>query len=128
MIHRIAIAACVVLAACGPKEEKASQVVARVNGAEITIHQVNYQLSRNKNMAPEAAEAARKDVLDKLVTQELLLQRVASQKLDKSIFGVQAIEAAKREALVRVYMDRIMFEHSLQPAPGDLHAYFVEHP
>jgi EpsD family peptidyl-prolyl cis-trans isomerase len=128
MIGRVAIAACLALVACGEKQDKATQVAARVNGKEITIHQINYLLSRNKGIAPDASETAKREILDKLVAQELLLQKVESQKLDKTVFGVQAVEAAKREALVRVYMDQIMAEHSLQPSRGEVHDYFTSHP
>jgi hypothetical protein len=79
------------IAGCGKKENTASkqsndQVVAKVNGEEITIHQVNFQLSRMGQMSQEQAKLASKQVLANLVTQEMLKDQLLAQAyLQKTI-------------------------------------------
>ncbi|MFN3618611.1 MAG: hypothetical protein ACK4TS_11615, partial [Aquabacterium sp.] len=51
------------LAACGDKSEsggeaKATQAAARVNGDEITVHQINQILQRQQGITPEQTDAA----------------------------------------------------------------------
>ena len=45
---------------------KASQAAARVNGDEITVHQINMVLERQPNIRPEQAEAASRQILEGL--------------------------------------------------------------
>ena len=65
-----------VLNGCNKKEHTGSkklndQVVAKVNGDEITIYQVNFQLGRMGQMNEAQAKLAAKQVLTSLVEQLL---------------------------------------------------------
>ena len=74
------------LAGCGHKSEGgATQVVAKVNGDEISIHQVNFQLARLGALDKEKSKLAAKEVLSKLVNQELLKQKAVEAKLDRDL-------------------------------------------
>src|SRR5512146_2004707 len=91
------------LAACGSKdvEKPASQIAAKVNSGEISVHQLNYVLTRTgaSSASPEAAPKIRREVLDKLVDQELAVEQALEKKLDRSPEVVMAIESARREIL-----------------------------
>ena len=86
------------LAGCGgggDKGEKASQTAAKVNKEEITVHQINFVLQQQRGLKPEQAEAASKQILERLIDQELALQKALEQKLDREPRVVQQIEAAR---------------------------------
>lgn len=103
----LAALAAVLLAACGDKQEVTTQVAARVNKEEISVHQINNLLSRVGNLPPEQAKVASRQALDSLVDQELLVQKALEKKLDREKKTMQAIEAARRDILARSYMESI---------------------
>lgn len=107
----IALSAVCGLVACGNKgtetKKPATQVAARVNKEEISIHQINNILSRAGNVRPEQAKQAGKQILDKLIEQELLVQQAVEKKLDRDPRVMQAIEASKREILSRAYLEQV---------------------
>ncbi len=74
----LVVASAFVLAGCGDKKGKmASQTAVKVNKEEITVHQINFVLQQQRGLKPEQAEAASKQILERLIDQELALQRPA---------------------------------------------------
>jgi EpsD family peptidyl-prolyl cis-trans isomerase len=127
-----AIAAAVVallLVGCGggDKSDKASQTAARVNKEEITVHQINFVLQRQQGLKPEQAEAASKQVLERLIEQELAVQQAQELKLDRDPRVVSQIEAAKREIIARAYVERIG-EAVAKPTNEEIAAYYNDKP
>ncbi len=123
-----AVAAAVLLAACGgDKGEKASQTAAKVNKEEITVHQINFVLQRQQGLKPEQAEAASRQVLERLIDQELAVQKAQEQKLDRDPRVVQQIEAAKREIIARAYVERIG-ESVAKPTNEEIAKYYNDKP
>ena len=114
---------------CGKKEDAkaATQVAARVNADEITVHQVNYVLARSQNVTPEVAAQAKRDILDRLIDQHLARQKAIENKLDRSPNVMQAIEAAKSEILARAYLEQIAAAIP-KTAPWETQKYYKEHP
>lgn len=123
-----ALVAAALLAACGgDKGDKASQTAAKVNKEEITVHQINFVLQRQPGLKPEQAEAASRQVLERLIDQELAVQKAEEQKLDRDPRVVQQIEAAKREIIARAYVERVG-ESVAKPASEEISKYYVEKP
>lgn len=125
-----AAVAVVLLSACGggdKKSDKASQTAAKVNKEEITVHQINYVLQRQQGLKPEQAEAASKQVLERLIEQELAVQKAQEMKLDRDPRVVQQIEAAKREIVARAYVERIG-EAVAKPSAEEVAKYYNEKP
>jgi EpsD family peptidyl-prolyl cis-trans isomerase len=124
-----AVAVATLLAACGggDKGEKASQTAAKVNKEEITVHQINFVLQRQPNLKPEQAEVASRQVLERLIDQELALQKAEEQKLDRDPRVVQQIEAAKREIIARAYVERVG-ESAAKPTAEEIAKYYAEKP
>jgi len=117
---------------CGKNDDAtdpkiATQVAARVNGDEITVHQVNDVLARNPNIAPEFANQAKGEILDRLIDQQLTKQKAIENKLDRSPKVMRAIEAAKSEILARAYQEQIA-ESLPRPVPVEVHEYYKQHP
>jgi EpsD family peptidyl-prolyl cis-trans isomerase len=89
------------LAACDRSGEIAvnGQVIARVNGREITAHQFNTasRLFSDETDAP----IARQTVLNRLVDRELAAQQAISDKLDRRPEVLMELEEARRNVLVQ---------------------------
>ncbi len=123
-----AVAVAALLVACGgDKGEKASQTAAKVNKEEVTVHQINFVLQRQPGLKPEQAEAASRQVLERLIDQELAVQKAEEQKLDRDPRVVQQIEAAKREIIARAYVDRVG-EGAAKPTSEEIAKYYADKP
>jgi hypothetical protein len=103
-----AVAVAVLLVGCGEKKDKvASQTAAKVNKDEITVHQINFVLQQQRNIRPEQTDAASKQILERLVDQQLALQKADELKIDRDPRVVQQLEAAKREIVARAYLEKV---------------------
>ena len=126
----IALAATLVLlAGCGDKkkEASASQTAAKVNKEEITVHQINFVLQQQRGLQQSQAEAASKQILERLIDQELAVQKAEELKLDRDPRVVQQIEAAKREIIARAYVDKTG-EAASKPTDAEIKAYYDSKP
>ena len=119
------------LSACGNKEDKkvATQVAAKVGSEEISVHQINQVLSRTTtaNATPQAAQVLRKDVLEKLIDQQLAVDQALENKLHRSPEVMAQIEAARREVLARAYIQQLTAALP-KPTPEEIKKYYIEHP
>jgi EpsD family peptidyl-prolyl cis-trans isomerase len=119
------------LVACGSKDEKktASQLAAKVGSAEISVHQINQVLSRTNASAtsPEAAKAMSREVLEKLIDQQLAIEQATENKLDRTPDVLSQIEASRREIIARAYLQKIA---AAQPKPSveEVKKYFADYP
>lgn len=122
------VCALVILTGCGGKKDKpASQTAAKVNKQEITVHQINFVLQQQRGLKPEQTEAASRQVLERLVDQELALQKAEDMKLDRDPRVQQQMEAARREIIARAYFDRIS-DGVAKPTPEEVQKYYDEKP
>lgn len=134
-LHRFVLSAAVLalagsvllVAGCGDKKEKASQTAAKVNRDEITVHQINYVLQQQRALKPEQAESAGKQILERLIDQQLALQKADELKIDRDPRVVQQLESAKREILARAYLEKVG-EAAPKPTPEEIHKYYEEKP
>jgi EpsD family peptidyl-prolyl cis-trans isomerase len=116
------------LASCGGDgKPAATQVAARVNAEEISVHQINHALSRAQGLTAEQATQAGKLVLERLIEQELLVQQAVDRKLDRDPRVLQALEASRREILARAYLDSVTAD-SARPDAGEVRKYFEDNP
>jgi EpsD family peptidyl-prolyl cis-trans isomerase len=122
------VSAAVVLSACGEKKDRpASQTAVKVNSDEITVHQINFVLQQQRNLRPEQADAASKQILERLIDQQLALQQANEMKLDRDPRVVQQLEAMRREVLARAYVERVG-EAASRPTPEEIAAYYRDKP
>ncbi len=123
-----AVVAATLLAACGGGSgAKASQTAAKVNKEEITVHQINFVLQRQPNVKPEQADAASRQILERLIDQELAVQKAQDLKLDRDPRVVQQIETAKREIIARAYADHLG-ETVTKPSEQEIRQYYNDKP
>jgi EpsD family peptidyl-prolyl cis-trans isomerase len=111
----------------GNKDKPASQTAAKVNKEEITVHQINLVLGQQRALPPEQAASASGQVLERLIDQELALQKAGEQKLDRDPRVMQQLEAARREIISRAYVEKIA-EGAPKPTPAEVSAYYEKHP
>lgn len=123
-----AAAAALTLAACsGQARDAGTQIAAKVNREEISVHQVNYFLQRQGAVAPDELEAASRQTLEALVDQEIAVQAALEQKLDRDPAVVQSLEAARRELLARAYAERLT-QSVAPPTPQEVKQYYDSKP
>lgn len=127
----VCTAVLIALFGCGQKDSAkvASQVAAQVGDEEISINQINQILSRTPSApkTPEASLALSKDILEKLIDQELAVQQATEQKIHRTPEIVSQLEAARREILARAYMQKVA-GNLLKPTPLETKSYYLENP
>ena len=107
----VAALAAVLLPGCGQKKEvgpidaPGNEVVAKVNGDDLTAAQLTIALQKQRGMRPDAGDAASKQVLDQLIDEEIVAQKAVAAKLDKDPRVVQQLEAARRDILARRFVE-----------------------
>jgi EpsD family peptidyl-prolyl cis-trans isomerase len=124
-----AIATALLVAGCGEKKDtkSASQTAVKVNKDEITVHQINFVLQQQRGLKPEQTDAASRQILERLVDQQVALQKAEEQKVDRDPRVVQAVEAARREIVARAYLEKVG-ENAPRPSPDEIKKYFDEKP
>jgi len=124
------VVAFVMLAGCSTQQDSQannSQVVARVNGTEITVHQVDYELAKRGLAEGVDRNAAAEQILDELVNRELFVQKARAAKLDRTPEMVLALERARAQVLSEAYLNAIW---AIKPPPStdDVAKYYNAHP
>jgi EpsD family peptidyl-prolyl cis-trans isomerase len=119
------------LMACNDKGDKktATQVAAKVGSEEISVHQINQVLQRTntQGISPESAKTMGREVLEKLIDQQLAVDQAVDAKLHRSPEIVAQIEAARREILARAYMQKLASALP-KPTPEEVKAYYKDQP
>jgi EpsD family peptidyl-prolyl cis-trans isomerase len=118
-----AVAAALFLAACTGHKKDATQSAARVDGTEITVHQINYRLQRERGLRSDQQEAASHKVLEQLIDEQLVVEKAEKVKMDQEAGAQQALDAARREVLARAYVEQAA-QSVAQPNDAALHAYY----
>ena len=117
----------VLVSACNNKvEQKPGQALANVNGEEITVMQLNDELSRSNAPATQQ-EAARKQALEALIDRQLLISEAAKEKVDRDPRVVQAIERARSVILAQAYMQKRLGTPA-KPTAAEVEAYYSQNP
>ncbi|MEY4760228.1 MAG: peptidyl-prolyl cis-trans isomerase, EpsD family [Pseudomonadota bacterium] len=116
------------LAGCKPSSEP-GQVFAKVNGQEIAVHQYNHVLKLTGQATP--TDDMRRELANKLVDRELIVQEALSKKLDRQPDVMFELEEARRDVLARAYARQVGDRQALVAAPAageEAARYYSEHP
>jgi len=124
-----ALVAALALAGCSDKkkDKTTSQVAVKVNKEEISVHQINFALQNQRGLRPEQAEAASRQILERLIDQELAIQKAQELKVERDPRVVQQIEAARREIVARAYVEKVG-EAAAKPSAADVKKYYDDKP
>ena len=129
----LAAMALTLLAACGQKKDVApadaggGEVVAKVNGDDVTASQLTIALQKQRGMRPDAGDAASKVVLDQLIDEQIVAQKAVAAKLDKDPKVVAQIEAARRDILARRFIESAA-ETASKPADDAVQKFYDGRP
>lgn len=135
-MHRIGLSALVMalaltLPGCNEKKEGKDQAVvevaAKVNSDQITVNQLDHELSKLGNLSPEQAKLATNRVLTSMVDQQLLVQKAVADKIDSDPQVVQTLEAARRQILAQALIQK-MTANQAKPSDAELADYYAKNP
>jgi EpsD family peptidyl-prolyl cis-trans isomerase len=121
------VSSALLLAACTGHKKDATQSAARVDGTEITVHQINYRLQRERGLRPEQQEEASRKILEQLIDEQLIVGKAEKNKVDLEPGAQQALAAARREVLARSYVEQAA-QGVGAPTDRAMHAYYDANP
>ncbi len=131
--YGVVLSSVVLLSGCGGDDSATNkvgntQVVAKVNGEEITVHQLNQLLSRVRVPEGELSqEDVEQKVLDSLIEKTLVLQAAKNVKLDREPAVLSALEEAKNKVLIDRYVQRTL-ESVANPTDKEIQQFYDNFP
>lgn len=129
--HGAALLACIAMSGCGmiggSKKAPEGQVVATVNGEEITITELNREMGGASPADPQQRKALEQAALQNIITRKLLAQTAKEQKLDKSPIYAQQ-EAQAKEGLLVSALQRKIAATAVNPTRADAEKFVADHP
>ena len=116
------------LGACGDKaaDKKPGQALASVNGAEVTVLQLNEELQR-ANVTSNQQDSASKQLLQVLIDRQLLQEAATRDNLDRDPKVMQAIDRARALIVAQAYLQK-RIGNVARPTPQEVEAYFNKNP
>jgi EpsD family peptidyl-prolyl cis-trans isomerase len=118
----LTLLAALALVACGGRQDE-GEPAAKVDGTVITAQQVNFALQQQRNLRPEQTDAASRQIVERLVDQQLAVKKAEEQHLERDTGVQQALEAVRREVMARAYAERLG-ETAVKPTPEDIKKYY----
>ena len=126
LISSTLVCAAVLLTACGRHTDDASATVATVNGEKITQDQLDFATRQIAAARPGASAPEAAAVLQGLVEQRLAVQKAEKEKLDRNPGVQQSLEAARKDALARYYVEQFAAKVP-KPTADEVKAYYDGH-
>ncbi len=113
--------------ACGKKSDDKSAMVATVNGENITQDQLDFVKTQIAAAHPGASAPENAQVLKEMVEQRLVTQKAEKDKLDRNPGVLQALEATRKDALARYYVEQLTAKVP-KPSADEIKQYYDGHP
>lgn len=113
------------LTACS-KGKGGGQSLARVNGEDITVLQVNDELAHANIPADQQQEASKK-ILESLIDRQVIVDEATQEKIDRSPGVQQAIARAKANIIEQAYLEKVASKVD-KPTTVEIEDYFHKHP
>jgi EpsD family peptidyl-prolyl cis-trans isomerase len=121
------VCAATLLSACGRKTDDTSATLATVNGDKITQDQLDFATKQMAAARPGASAPEAATVLQGLVEQRLAVQKAEKEKLDRNPGVQQAMEAARKDALARYFVEQLAAKVP-RPTADEVKQYYDAHP
>lgn len=117
------------LAGCGGDKDKApaGQVVATVNGEEITRTALTAEMAA-MGIPPDQRADSEDRVLQQMIDRKVIAQAAKTAKMDQAPAFVVMRARANEALLAQSYVDRLVGENRTQPSQAEIAAYLAERP
>jgi EpsD family peptidyl-prolyl cis-trans isomerase len=116
------------ISGCGrTNNPRPAQAVAKVDGYEITVHEINEVIARMPAQAPGDSAKLQARALDAIIDRRLLVKRALETKLDRDPDVMQSLAAARDEVLAKAYLRTIVGQPAVADAVG-VKDYYEKHP
>ena len=116
-----------VLAGCHSSEEPGKyQVMAKVNGQEITVPEVNQYIDQMKSYRG-TKEQIRRNAVDAVINQHLMIAAAKNESLDKNPMVMQMLLLSQKKALIKAYLDD-QLKTLPTPTSAEISSYYQSHP
>lgn len=106
--------------------QPAGQVLARVNGEEITIYELNNELSRVRT-SEKNREAVSRNLLRSLVTRTIFEQNAKKNKIDRSPSIMMELERSKSTILAKAYLQSQLIKRP-EASRSEVETYIFDNP
>lgn len=126
-------AACLAITACklpwsaGSGKTPSGQVVATVDGKEITIRDLKAELKNVNAPSPQAMKSAEQQALQGIVNRKILADAALKQKLDQTPEFAQEKQRATEILLVQALQTKLV-NAVPKPSAEEISRYIVDHP
>ena len=119
---------CLALSGCGKGgKEPTGQVVASIDGDEITVIDLRNEMGDFKAPDPKTRLAAERAALDQIITRKLLAAAAEKQKIDKTPEFAQQEARLHETLLVRTWQDKLV-KNVPPPSKEEVDRFIAEHP
>jgi EpsD family peptidyl-prolyl cis-trans isomerase len=113
------------LAGCNSQQADETQVFARVNGDELSVHQFNFAVNK---IAPKALNSGEREALiEKLIDRQLAVQAAMEKDLDRQAEVMMRLEEARRDILAAAYAEKVAGAF-VKPTNEAAARFYAEHP
>jgi peptidyl-prolyl cis-trans isomerase C len=119
----------IALASCGghSKREPTGQVAAVVDGQEITVRDVQFELAMLPKGDAAARKAAEKAALQSIVVRKLIARAAEQQEIDKTPEFALEKKRAEELALAKGFQDRLV-KNVPAPTPDEVNQFIAANP
>lgn len=115
----------IVLSGCDKGRLDESQIIARVNADEISVHQLRFAMQRAPR--PAATKTEQDALVEKMIDRQIAVQQSQAQGLDRRPDVMMRLEEARRDILAAAYADEVSGKVE-KPGEDAGARYFAEHP
>jgi len=103
------------------------QVVARVNGEEVTVSELNHE-ARVRGIANANDPAVRQRLLQDIIDRKLLAQSAVEQKVDRSPDYLVMRKRGEELMLSNLFVRKVVGEGAQEPSRSDIDAFIASRP
>jgi len=112
------------LAGCGDKRVvDEGPIAAKVGNDSVSVARIDFVLQQQRGLRPDQLDAARGQILERLIDQQLEARKAEEGKLERDPRVALALDEARREVLARAYTEKVG-EAAPKPTAEEVKKYY----